>query len=39
MADVKTENGMPERIGKLVGDALAALIMIAVIVMMIHQFA
>ena len=39
MADVKAENGMPERIGKLVGDALSALIVIAVIVMMINQFA
>jgi hypothetical protein len=30
---------MPKRIGKLIGDALSALIVIAVIVMMINQFA
>jgi hypothetical protein len=30
---------MPERIGKAIGDVLAALIIIAVIVMMIAQFA
>lgn len=39
MTEVETETGMPERIGKVIGDVLAALIVIAVIVMMIKQFA
>ena len=39
MTEAETEVGMPERIGKAIGDVLAALIIIAVIVMMIAQFA
>ncbi len=39
MTETETEVGMPERIGKAIGDVLAALIIIAVIVMMIAQFA
>ena len=39
MAQVETENGTPERIGKLIGDVLSALIVLAVLVMMVVQFA
>jgi hypothetical protein len=39
VTEAETEVGMPERIGKAIGDVLAALIIIAVIVMMIAQFA
>ena len=39
MAQVETENGTPERIGKLIGDVIAGLIVLAVIVMMVKQFA
>ena len=39
VTETETEVGMPERIGKAIGDVLAALIIIAVIVMMIAQFA
>ena len=39
MSDVETEMGTPERIGKTIGDVLAALIMLAVLVMMVKQFA
>jgi hypothetical protein len=35
----ETETGTPERIGKIIGDVLAGLIVLAVIVMMIKQFA
>jgi len=39
MTQTETEIGTPERIGKAVGDVLAALIIVAVIAMMIAQFA
>jgi len=39
MANAPVETGMPERIGKLIGDVLAGLIIIAVVVMMIAKFA
>ena len=39
MTDIETEIGTPERIGKTIGDVLAALIMLAVLVMMVKQFA
>jgi hypothetical protein len=38
MTESATENGMPERIGKVIGDVLAAFIALAIIVMMIEQF-
>ena len=39
MTHVQPENGAPERIGKLIGDVLSALIVLAVLVMMVVQFA
>jgi hypothetical protein len=39
MTDAETESGTPERVGKWIGEILAALIVIAVVVMMIAQFA
>lgn len=39
MTQAETEIGTPERIGKAIGDVLAALVVIAVIVMMVKQFA
>ena len=39
MTDVETETGTPERIGKLIGDVLSALIVLAGLVMMVVQFA
>jgi hypothetical protein len=39
MTQADTETGTPERIGKWIGDIIAALIMISVVVMMIVQFA
>ena len=39
MTQAETEIGTPERIGKAIGDVLAALVVIAVIVMMMKQFA
>jgi hypothetical protein len=39
MSDVQHENGAPERIGKLIGIALAALVVLAVVAIMIRQFA
>jgi hypothetical protein len=39
MTDVETEVGTPERIGRVIGETLAALIILAVVVMMIVQFA
>jgi len=39
MADVETVvEGAPERIGKIIGDVLAGLIVLAVLVMMVKQF-
>jgi hypothetical protein len=37
--EIEVEVGTPERIGKALGDILAALVVIAVLVMMIKQFA
>lgn len=39
MSETTTETGTPERIGKLIGDVLAGLIMLSFVVMMIVQFA
>ena len=39
MTEVETVEGTPERIGKLIGDVLSALIVLAVLVMMVVQFA
>ena len=39
MADMETDEGTPERIGKIIGDVLAGLIVLAVLVMMVVQFA
>ena len=39
MTEVATVEGTPERIGKIIGDVLAALIVLAVLVMMVKQFA
>jgi hypothetical protein len=39
MTKTEIEVGMPERIGKALGDILAALVVIAVLVMMVAQFA
>jgi len=39
MTEVETVEGMPERIGKILGDVLAALIVLGVLVMMVKQFA
>ena len=39
MANVETETGTPERIGKIIGDVIAGLIVLAVLVMMVKQFA
>ena len=38
MADMETVEGTPERIGKIIGDVLAGLIVLAVLVMMVKQF-
>jgi hypothetical protein len=39
MTQVQPENGTPERIGKLIGTVLAVLVVLAVIVVMVRQFA
>ena len=39
MTEVETVEGMPERIGKVIGNVLAALIVLSVLVMMVMQFA
>ena len=39
MTEVETVEGTPERIGKIIGDVLSALIVLAVLVMMVVQFA
>ena len=39
MAQVEPANGAPERIGKLIGTVLAGLVVLAIIVTMIRQFA
>ena len=39
MAEIETVEGTPERISKAIGDILATLIVVAVIVMMVKQFA
>ena len=39
MSHVQPENGAPERIGKLIGTALAALVVLAVLIVMVRQFA
>ena len=39
MTEVETVEGTPERVGKIIGDVLAALIVLAVLVMMVKQFA
>jgi len=38
MTHVQPENGAPERIGKLIGTILAALVVLAVLVVMVRQF-
>jgi len=38
MTHVEPDSGAPERIGKLIGTALAALVVLAVIVVMVRQF-
>jgi hypothetical protein len=39
MTQVQPGNGAPERIGKLIGTILAGLIALAVVVIMVRQFA
>ena len=39
MTHVQPENGAPERIGKLIGTILAALVVLAVVAIMVRQFA
>jgi hypothetical protein len=39
MTEVQPENGAPERIGKLIGGVLAALVVLAVLAIMVRQFA
>ena len=38
MTEVETVEGMPERIGKIIGDVLAGLVVLGVLVMMVKQF-
>jgi hypothetical protein len=39
MTHVQPENGAPERIGKLIGTILAGLVVLAVVAIMVRQFA
>ena len=39
MTQIQPETGAPERIGKAIGTILAGLVVLAVVAIMIHQFA